>query len=81
MMRNHYKVVCGFNGTAYSYHRQANAAAKAAERMRRQLDHPNCGNLASYVQVVPAGARFTRIVPADNEFGCCEVSAPRWVGD
>jgi hypothetical protein len=74
-----FKVVCGFNGTVYSRHKTAGAAHKAAERIKRGLRHPNCGSLASYVEVVPANARFTRIVPADNEFGCAQIDQPRWV--
>jgi hypothetical protein len=74
------KVVCGFNGTVYSRHRRRDTAERAAEKVRRSLRHPNCGSLAGYVEVVPAAARFTRIVPADNEFGCVQVSQARWVG-
>lgn len=73
-----FKVVCGFNGTTYSRYFSRKAAERAAEKTRRGLRSPSCGSLASYVKVVPATARFSRIVPADNEFGCCSLSAPVW---
>lgn len=74
-----FRVVCGFNGTVYSRHKTRENAERAAEKRRRSLRHPNCGSLASYVEVVSDGAWFTRIVPADNEWGYCSVSQPRWV--
>ena len=37
----------------------------------------SCGSLASYVQAVPAGSHFSRIVPADS--GCVKVEQARWV--
>jgi hypothetical protein len=52
-----------------------------------KLRHPDitrenwhsCGSLASYVQVVPAGSYFSRVIPADNDSGCVQVDQPRWV--
>lgn len=73
-----YKVVCGFNGTVYSRHRSLKTAERSANKMRRSLDHPNCGSLAGYVQVVNVDAYFTNIADADNEFGCCQVSQKFW---
>ncbi len=39
----------------------------------------SCGSLAAYVQVVPAGSWFSRIIPADNDSGSVEIDEPRWV--
>lgn len=75
-----FKVVCGFNGTVYSRHATITSAESAARGIRRRLSNKlTCGALASYVEVVPEEARFTRIVPCDNAFGCCSVDQPRWV--
>ena len=74
-----YWVVCSFSGGIYSRHRTLEVAERAAEKMRQRLRHPNCGSLASNVRVVPANSRFTRIIPANNEFGCVEVSQATWV--
>jgi len=76
---NSFKVVCGFNGTVYSRHKTEEAAIKAARKERNLLSTPNCGNLSAYVEVVDINARFTNIIPADNEFGCCSVSQKQWV--
>jgi hypothetical protein len=78
-MSTKYKVVCGFNGSVYSRHRSQEAAEKSAEKVKRSLNHPNCGSLASYVQIVNINARFTNIIPWPNSFGCLSVSQKRWV--
>ena len=73
------KVVCGFSGGVYSRHTSEHAAAKAAARVRRSLSNRAvCGDLTDYVQVVPIEATFSRIVPADNAFGCMDVGQARW---
>ena len=75
---NNYKVVCGFNGTVYSRHQSEYRAEQAARREQSKLRHPNCGDLAQYVEVVPIEATFSRIAPADNEHGCMELQQARW---
>jgi hypothetical protein len=76
-----YAVVCGFNGSTYSRHRTHERAMASAEKVKRGLRRPNCGSLAGYVRVVREPARFTNIVPADNDFGCCQVQQKLWVED
>lgn len=78
-MKNTHKVVCRFDGHVYSRHKSERAAEKSAEKIKRSLNHPNCGSLASFVEVVDIGARFTNIIPSSNEFGCVSVSQKRWV--
>jgi hypothetical protein len=75
-----HKVVCSFSGRLYSRHTSEEHARRAAEREARSLNaNPNCGSLGFHVEVHPIGARFTRIIPADNDCGCVQVSSPRWV--
>lgn len=79
MKTYNYKVVCGFNGTIYYRSDSLKNCERGAARIRKSLKKPQCGSLASYVQIVDGSARFTNIIPADNEFGCCQVSQKRWV--
>lgn len=75
-----YKLVCNFNGTIYSKHRTIENAEKAKKKLINQLKTKiNCGTLYSNVQIVDKNARFTNIVPADNEYSCVQVSQKRWV--
>lgn len=76
-----YAVVCNFNGLVYSRHRTERAAKLAHDRTRRKLQSPNCGDLAYHVAVVELPARYTSIVPADNDCGCVDTGRKRWVSD
>jgi hypothetical protein len=39
----------------------------------------SCGSLAAYVQVVPAGSYFSRVIPTDNDTGGVETNELRWI--
>lgn len=73
-----YKVVNSFSGTIYSKHSSLEAAEKSAEKVRKSLDHPNCGSLGAYVNVVPINASFTNIIP-HNKHGVFQVSQKLWI--